>query len=110
MDNLNTIVYDDDWKTTDNPVYVSDLKENTESTQTQPQKKKKKITNSKPLLLITQLIASALMVLAFFLFKTFGGDFYNDFKSWYVENLNNEIILTEEFADFNIDDLVSNEN
>lgn len=109
MDNLNTITYADDWKQAYSPVY----KEETESPATENEDVidvKKKHNYGKSYLLIVQLFLCLFILLAAFGIKLFGGDLYNNIRSWYYENLNNEIIMTDNFESFDLDSIFSNEN
>lgn len=63
-----------------------------------------------PLLTIIQLIFFLIIVLAAYGIKTFGGNMYKQLSTWYNDNLNNEIILTDSFNDFSLDFLNENKN
>lgn len=90
MDNHNTISYADGWKNSSEPIR-RELREETPAPEDNSIKKKTK--SSKPLLTIFQIIICLLVVLTAYVFKTFGGDLFNEIKKTYENEINNEIIL-----------------
>ena len=107
MDNPETLIFKDDWKPVYNPVHYEKPVYEEENTPKKTEKKEKKKSESKPLLIIIQLILCIIALFSLYLLKIFGGDFYSQIYSWYDKNLNNEIIMSETFENFNIDNLIN---
>ncbi len=103
MDNPETLTLNDDWKQVYNPVRYEKPTESNE--QHEPKKKTKKKPESKPLLIIIQIIVCAIAVLSAYILKTIGGDLYKTVHEWYYSNLNAELIMTDTFEDFSLDNL-----
>ena len=106
MDNLNAITYADDWKQAYTPVY-KEVTKNQDSENTEISKVKTK--HKKSYLLTVQLIMCLIILLSALVLKVFGGDLYKSIRGWYYENLNNEIIMTEDFYSFDLDEIFNNE-
>lgn len=113
MDNPNTITYADDWKEAYSRVYNEKTDVDTEDIES-PKKAEPAKSTSKPLLVIIQLIFFTIIVIVAFCIKAFGGDFYEQTRSLYYDNINDEIIMTDDFQNFSLDsliaDLESNDN
>lgn len=103
MDNPETLTLNDEWQQVYNPVRYEKPAESIE----QPQKKKKvkKKTATKPLLIIIQIILCSIVVLSAYLLKTFGGDLYTTVHDWYYSNLNAELIMSDTFENFSLNNL-----
>lgn len=106
MDNLNTITYADDWKEAYTPVYKEEEDYTPQEENTVVKKAKQ---HNLPLLITIQLILCLLILASAFVIKTIGGDFYQSVRKWYYNNLNDEIIITESFETFDLDDIFGNE-
>ncbi|MCH5303678.1 MAG: hypothetical protein J1E41_02335 [Ruminococcus sp.] len=104
MDNPETLIFKDDWKPVYNPVHYERPIEEEEF---KPKNKEKKTRESKPLLITIQLIVCILALVSLYLLKTFGGDLYTEVYNWYDKNLNNEIIMSETFESFSLDNLIN---
>lgn len=104
MDNPETIIRNDDWTSVYNPVQY----EANEPFVEEPYKEKKtKKSQSKPLLTLIQIFICVIAVLLFYSLKTFDNNLYNKIYDMYRENLNNEIVLTETFEDFSLDNIIN---
>lgn len=102
MDNLNSITYADDWKNANEPVYYQppEVEESVE-----PIKKKDRKNTPKPLLTLIQIIICVILVASAYCLNTFGGDLYKNIRKEYYRLLNDEIILSENFKNFDLDSL-----
>lgn len=104
MDNLNTITYADDWKQAYTPVYKEENVDlNNEKEEVIITKRKGNF--GKSYLLIIQLIICLIILLSAFALKLMGGELYDNVRNWYYENLNNEVIITDSFDDFDLDSI-----
>lgn len=102
MDNQSSISYADDWKNADNFVYYKPGEQEIEPPSEEKKTRKK---GSKPLLLIIQIIVCLLITAAAYGLKTFGGDYYREIRKAYYNAVNDEIILTKNFEDFDLNKL-----
>jgi hypothetical protein len=107
MNNPNTIDYEKGWKDAYTPTAYThaDSTQSEQSEDNHPTPKKRK--SNIPLLTIIQLTVCAIAVALGFGIKTFGGEIYSNIHNWYYEQLNDEIILNENFDSFSLDDLIS---
>lgn len=110
MNNQNTVSYDDSWKEVSTPIYINDLQDDINSNIDKKQKKVKKKSSNKLILLVFQLVISIIILLSSLIIKTIGGELYSELHDWYFNQYNNEIILSDEISDFNIKDILNNEN
>lgn len=104
MDNPETLsLNNDNWQQVYNPVLYEKPTEATE----QPQQKKrtKKKLETKPILIIIQIILCSIAVLSAYCLKTFGGDLYITVHDWYYSNLNAELIMSDTFENFSLENL-----
>lgn len=108
MDNQDSLIFRDDWKPVYNPVSI-DYESNPESEENIVEEKteKKKTTSGKPLLLMIQIIICVTAIISLYALKFFGFSWFNDFYTWYDKNINNEIIISENFENFNLDSLLN---
>ena len=67
--------------------------------------KVKKEKSPKQLVIILQLILCILIFSAFYILKQTGSDFYSEISRWYSESLNNSLISTSVFSDFDINNI-----
>ncbi len=103
MDNPEILNENNDWTPAYNPVhYEINTPERGKISENNPHKKH----TSKPLLMITQIIICVLILLSLYGIKTFGKDLFKEIDKWYKTNLNNEIIVTENFENFSLDKLI----
>lgn len=103
MDNPETLNYSDGWK----PVYNPVVYDSAEAVSEEPVKEKKKTKEGKPFLLTIQIILCVTAVLSLYALKSFSPDYFKEVYNWYDKNLNNEVILTETFKDFSLDNLIN---
>lgn len=94
----NNISYADDWKNADNPIYCHPSEESGEV----PESTVIKSKSSKPILTVIQISVCIIAVLAAYLLKTFGGEYYKEIRKSYYSMLNDEIILSEKFENFDL--------
>lgn len=104
MDNPETLNYNDDWKPVYNPTQYNSYEELTDEN---PKPEKPKKSRAKPLLTLIQIIICIIAVLSFYSLKTFDKNLYNKLYELYITNLNNEIILTDSFEDFSLDNIIN---
>ncbi len=104
MDNPEVLSLENDWTPAYNPV---EFEKSNNSSDYEVEKNKKKKREGKPLLITIQLIISLLLLLSFYALKLFSFDIFSELKKWYDTNLNNEIIITESFNSFSIDNLIN---
>ena len=103
MDNPETLSLNDNWQQVYNPVRYEKPAETVEKSQ---QKKKiKKKPQSRPLLIIIQIILCGIAVLSAYILQIFGGDLYKTVRKWYYDNLNAELIMSDTFENFSLDNL-----
>lgn len=95
--------YIEEWTNAYEPVPYETPRE--EEPEKEPKKQRKK-RESLPVLVVVQLIAAALIVLSAFVLKQFGGEFYETAHKLYVNNLNNELIITTDDGDFDVEKLL----
>ncbi len=97
-------VNNDEWTPVFDPVhYEPDARDTKETEKNKPEKKH----TSKPLLMTVQIILCMLIMLTLYGIKTFGKDLFKEIDKWYQTNLNNEIIITENFDNFSLDELIN---
>ena len=95
MDKLSNLSYEEGWKDADVPVY----NDKPEPEPEQPPKRK----GSRPVVIILQTVLCALIVLAAFALKLFGGELYQNISAWYHTELNDGITLSSDFTGFKLD-------
>lgn len=103
MDNPEALSLNDEWTSAYNPVEYERSSEIPE----EKTKLKKKKREGKPLLIIIQIILSLILLLSLYGLKLFTPDLFKDIYTWYEKNLNNEIILSESFESFSLDNLIN---
>lgn len=105
---FDKIEYDENWQTVSSQTYAQPYCEESEEEQfqndeiTQGDITVKKEKSPKQLVIILQLILCILIFSAFYILKQTGSDFYSELTRWYSENLNNSLISTSNFSDFDI--------
>ena len=99
---MDNITYEEGWQDARNPVEYQTADEPFEE---KPQHIKKIKTKRGviPLLSYIQLILCVIALLTAYVIKLIGGDIYSATHKVYNNELNNEIIMTESFKDFNLD-------
>lgn len=108
---FDKIEYDENWQTVSCQTYAQPYCEESEEEQlqndeiTQGDIRVKKEKSPKQLVIILQLILCILIFSAFYILKQTGSDFYNSLSRWYSENLNNSLISTNTFSDFDINNI-----
>lgn len=95
---------ENDWTSAYNPIQYENNIESPEDKSNQPEKKKRE---GKPLLITIQLIISLLLLVSFYALRVFLPDTFTELRSWYEKNLNNEIIISESFENFSLDNLIN---
>ncbi len=103
MDNLSSISYEEGWQDAATPVRYEHV-ERTEEPKEEVRKEKK--PRSFPLVLIVQLALCLILVLSAYAVKLIGGDLYKSIHSWYVTQLNDEIIMTSDFEHYSLKSLI----
>lgn len=103
MDNPETLTLNDNWQQVYNPVRYEKPTESVEKPQSKKKAKKKR--ESRPLLIIIQIILCAIAVLSAYILQIFGGDLYKTVHDWYYGNLNAELIASDTFENFSLDNL-----
>ena len=111
----DTIDYEDNWQSV--PVVrakafepyeeFASEEEYAENDDTEPVVKKQLPDIPQPVIKL-QFIFSIVVLVAAFLLKNFGGDFYQTVKSFYFDNLNQSVVITFPVGDFipNVGDVV----
>ena len=111
----DTIDYEDNWQSVPvvrakafEPYEAFDSEEEyNETDDTEPVVKKQLPDIPQPVIKL-QFIFSMIVLVAAFLLKNFGGDFYQTVKSFYFDNLNQSVVITFPVGDFipNVGDVV----
>ena len=92
MDNLSNLSYEEGWRDAEAPAPYTPEPE-------QPPKRK----GSRPVVIVLQTVICALIVLAAFALKLFGGELYQNISAWYHTELNDGITLSSDFTGFKLD-------
>ena len=95
--NINTITYDDDWKS----VSYSEYPKTTEDFDSSEEEEKSlssekniaKKDSPKQLVITVQLVCCILIALAAFLLNLFGGEVYAATREWYYSNLEKSVVF-----------------
>ena len=103
MDNPEALSLNEEWTSAYNPVEYETSADIPEE-KAKPEKKKKE---GKPLLITIQIILSILLLISLYGLKLFTPDLFKDIYNQYEKNLNNEIILSDTFENFSLDNLIN---
>lgn len=108
---FDKIEYDENWQTVSSQTYAQPYCEESQEEQLHNEEaikgeiKAKKEKSPKQLVIILQLILCILIFSAFYILKQTGSDFYSEISRWYSESLNNSLISTTVFSDFDINNI-----